>query len=454
MWYFTAFCNIGYMNNVNKLLNALNETTELSVDDWTIEHQIIAGMKKWVANIVPAELLSRSIKDILNSLMTLNQDGNFYKTFPDNILTPDYGDKWGVIANYIEINNRAIAQMRVNNIGENICRNGLQSTMKLLPAIPPSAKSWANCIILSQIFPNIYGDGYSKAVNEENSIYGIKLNNGFSKNIINYDIADKITPAEQFEAFNDLAHFHGLKTGFRTVISADQIKVVQKDGSDVTFDWNNSEHFDLFLNSHIELINMGFEAIFIDSAKHIGGYDMDNYTGVGALPSYEQMQYIIHEIRSQSGKTHLSFVGEKSTGDFARYENLGLSTGTGFIEPDDFHTVKDVAINYKYSKNYSPGIEISNDNDLGGRTYEQRLHRIHNSIFAYEYPSDKLASFMQMEDLFPLRYDTNTHHLMMCNPSYSTDKTPQSHWENLFAKDDGREYNRKVAELFLHALNL
>jgi hypothetical protein len=61
---------------------------------------------------------------------------------------------------------------------------------------------------------------------------------------------------------------------------------------------------------------------------------------------------------------------------------------------------------------------------------------------------------MQMEDLFPLRYDTNTHHLMMSNPSYSTDGTPKSHWENLFAHDDGREYNRKVAELFTYTLNL
>ena len=248
--------------------------------------------------------------------------------------------------------------------------------------------------------------------------------------------------------------FHGLKTGFRTVISADQIKIVRPDESDVTFDWNNKEHFELFLNSHIELINSGFEAIFIDSAKHIGGYDMDNYTGVGALPSYEQMQYIIHEIRSRTGNTHLSFVGEKSSGDFERYENLGLSTGTGFIEPNNFHTVKDEAVNYKYSKNYSPGIEVSNDNDEGGRSYEERLHRINNSLFAYEYPSDKLASFMQMEDLFPLRYDTNTHHLMMSNPSYSTDGTPESHWENLFAKDDGQEYNKKVAELFVHSLNL
>lgn len=437
------------MNYVNKLLQVLDENIVLEPDALTSEYQYIAGGKKWVANIVPAELLRRSLKDAVNSLMTLNQDGNFYKVFPDEISTPDYGDNWGVTANYIEINNRSIAEMTGN-----ICKNGLMSTIKLLPAIPPSAKSWTNCIILSQIFPNIYGDGYNKPAEEENSIYGIKLNSDYSKNIINYDIADKISPFEQFRAFNNLANFHGLKTGFRTVISADQIKIVQSDGSDINFDWNNGEHFNIFLNSHIELINLGFEAIFIDSAKHIGGYDMGNYTGVGALPSYEQMQYIIHEIRSRTGNTHLSFVGEKSTGDFARYEKLGLSTGTGFIEPNDFHTVRDEAVNYKYSKNYSPGIEVSNDNDEGGRSYEERLHRINNSLFAYEYPSDKLASFMQMEDLFPLRYDTNTHHLMMSNPSYSTDGTPESHWENLFAKDDGQEYNKKVAELFVHSLNL
>ena len=437
------------MNTVNKLLNALGEDIVFQPDKWSKEHQYNSEMRKWIANIVPAELLERSVKDAICSLISLSQGGFFYEKFPDKIESPNYGDNWGVIANYIEINNRAIAEMHGDK-----CKNGILSSIKLLPAIPPSAKSWANCVILSQIFPNIYGDGYNKAANEENSIYGIKLNADYSQNIIDYDIIDKISAEEQFRAFNDLANFHGLKTGFRTVISADQIKVVQPDGNDITFDWNNEEHFNLFLKSHIDLINTGFEAIFIDSAKHIGGYDMENYTGVGALPSYEQMQYIIHEIRSKSQNTHLSFVGEKSTGDFERYKNLGLSTGTGFIDPNDFHTVRDEAINYKYSDSYSPGIEVSNDNDSGGRSYEDRLHRIHNSLFAYEYPSDKLASFMQMEDLFPLRYDTNTHHLMMSNPSYSTDGTPKSHWENLFTKDDGREYNRKVAELFVHALNL
>lgn len=437
------------MNIVYKLLKAYGEKTQFIKDDWATEHQVMAGMRKWVAGIIPAELLSRTLKEAVESLLTLSQDGIFYKRFPDKIHTPDYGDNWGVRANYIEINDRAIAQMVGNK-----CRNGLLSTIKLLSAIPPSAKSWANCIILSQIFPNIYGDGYNKLPNEENSIYGIKLNNGYSVNIINYDIKDKISPIEQFKAFNILANFHGLKTGFRTVISADQIRVVLPDGSDVNFSWNNAEHVDLFINSHVELINSGFESIFIDSAKHIGGYDMENYTGVGALPEYGQMQYIIHEIRLRSGNTHLSFVGEKSTGDFERYKNLGLTTGTGFIEPLNFDAVKYESINHKYFKDYCPGIEVSNDNDEGGRSYEERLYRINNSLFAYEYPSDKLPSFMQMEDLFPLRYDTNTHHLMMCNPSYSTDGSPLSHWENLFAKDDGRAYNQKVAQLFVHSLNL
>ncbi len=437
------------MNYVNKLLRAIDEDIYLSPDEWTDKHKYESGMKKWIADIVPADILTRSVKKAIESIVTMCECYDFYHQFPDKINSPNYGDNWGVRANYIEINNRAIAEM---HFGE--CKNGIMSSIKILPAIPPSAKSWANCIILSQIFPNIFGDGYNKGVDEENSLYGIKLGGEYSKNIINFDITDKITADEQFIAFNDIAHFHGLKTGFRTIISADQIKVVQKDGSDITFDWKNPTHLELFISEHVKLINLGFEAIFIDSAKHIGGYDMENYTGVGELPSYEQMQYIIHEIRSRSGKTTLSFVGEKSTDDFERYKNLGLTSGTSFIEPDNYDNVKHWSIRFKYEHSYTPGIEVSNDNDMGGRSYEERLHRINNSLFGYEYPSDKLPSFMQMEDIFPLRYDTSTHHLMMYNPSYSIDGSPESHWENLFAKADGKIYNKKVADLFIYAQNL
>ena len=436
------------MNYVNKLLQALGHNTTLHFDKWTQEHEYISGKKKWVANILPCELLNRSVKRAVESLVTLCECDEFFSEFPEKIESPNYGDTWGRLANYIEINNRAIAEMEGNRT-----KNGILSAIKILPAIPPSAKSWANCIILSQIFPNIFGDGYNKGPFEENSIYGIKLNTGYSGNIIDYEITDKITAEEQFHAFNNLAHFHGLKTGFRTVISADQIKVCYPDREE-GFNWCNPEHQEIFINEHVKLINMGFECIFIDSAKHIGGYECENYTGVGDLPEYGQMQYILQQIRERSGMTTLSFVGEKSTGDFERYKNLGLTAGTAFVNPDDFENVKQWSEKLKYNREYAPGIEVSNDNDTGGSRYEDRLNRIHTCLFGYEYPSDKLPSFMQMEDLFPLRYDTSTHHLMMTNPSYSTDGTSESHFENLFTKDDGRNYNAKVSELFKNALNL
>lgn len=439
------------LNSVNKLLMAYTGSTVLHYDKWNEEH-LYKGVgnavhKKWIANILPAELLTRSLKHAVDSIVTLSESDIFYREFPCCIETPNYGDNWGRFANYIEINNRAIAEMNGDK-----CKNGLISSIKLLPAIPPSAKSWANCVILSQIFPNIYGDGYNKAPWEENSVYGLKLGIGYSENIIDNEI--NLSAEEQFRAFNDLAHFRGIKTGFRMILSEDQLKISHPYKEDENFRWWNKEHEEIFINECVKLVNLGFEAIFFDSAKHIGGYDCINYAGVGALPQYHQMQYILNEIRLRSGKTNLSFVGEKSSEDFERYRLMGLNAGTAFVHVDDFDTVKYWSEKLKYNRNYAPGVEVSNDNDMGGRSYEERLNRIKNCFFAFTYPSDKLPSFMQMEDLFPLRYDTNTHHLMMTNPSYSTDSTAKSHWENLFTKEDGRHYNHHVGEIFAYALNM
>lgn len=440
-------------NPCNKLLKAVTGSDTLHFDKWSNEHAYKgignASSKRWVANIVPADVLKRSIKRAVDSIVTLSEGGIFYRKFPDNIQTPNYGDLWGRLANYIEINDRAIAKMTGNR-----CSDGILSMIKILCAIPPSARSWANCVIISQIFPNIFGDGYNKSPNEENSIYGLKLNGGYSENIIATSIQNKVSPEEQLRAFNDLAHFRGIKTGFRMMISEDQLKIVRPYQEDELFRWWNKEHEEIFINECVKLFNLGFEAMFIDSAKHIGGYDCANYTGVGALPEYPQMQYILQEIRRRSGKSNLSFVGEKSSSDFDRYKNMGLTAGTAFVNADNFDTVKEWSDKLKYSREYAPGGEVSNDNDPGGRSYEDRLARVRACFFAFTYPSDKLPSFMQTEDLFPLRYDTNTHHLMMCNPSYSTDGTPESHWENLFTKDDGRYYNHQVSELFAYALNL
>ncbi len=440
------------LNVVNKLLIALGENIKLNKDDFAnyIAFQGVGGAynKRWLANIVPADLLKLSVKDAVNIIATLSEGGMFYEEFPDYIESPNYGHNWGRLANYIELNNRAIAYMDYGCT----CM-GIHSCIKLLPAIPPSAKSWANCVILSQIWQNIFGDAYEKGPFEENSIYGIRLNTTYSDNIIDYSIVDKISPEEQLKAFNDLAHFRGIKTGFRHVISADQIKIGTPTG-DIGFSWDNPEHTELYINECVKLMNLGFECMFIDSAKHIGGYDMQNYTGVGALPEYGQMQYILHEIRKRSCKPCISFVGEKSSDDFERYRFMGLNAGTDYINGDDFYAVRQLSERIKYNRVYAPGVEVSNDNNEGGMSYEQRLNRINTALFGFYLASDKLPSFMQMGDLFPLRYDTNTHHLMMTNPSYSTDGTALSHWQNLFAWDDGRNYNRKAGELFAHALNL
>ncbi len=438
-------------NCVNKLLKALDGNINLQRDefaDYIAFHGIgSAYNKRWLGNIVPADVLKLSVKDAVNIIATLSESGVFYDKFPDNIETPNYGDKWGRLANYIEINDRAIATM------DNGCTcKGILSCIKLLTAIPPSAKSWSNCVILSQVWQNIFGDAYEKGPFEENSIYGLRLNTSYSDNIIDYSIVDKISPEEQLKAFVDLAHFRGIKVGFRHVISADQMKVAQPYKDDVTFDWKNPEHVELYIQECVKLMNLGFECMFIDSAKHIGGYDMGNYTGVGALPEYHQMQYILYEIRTRTGKTDISFVGEKSSDDFERYRLMGLNAGTDFITGDDFYAVRNLSEQLKYCRDYAPGVEVTNDNNEGGLSYEQKLNRINTSLFGYYLASDKLPSFMQMNDLFPLRYDTTTHHLMMTNPSYSLDGTALSHWENLFTKDDGRNYNRCAGELFAYAL--
>lgn len=436
---------------VEKLLIAESGSAKLHYDKWTEEH-CFHGVgegwrKKWIAGVHPSELLTRTLKRTVDSIISLCECQEFFHDFPKHIESPNYGDNWGRLANYIEINNRAIARMNNEH-----CCCGIISAMKMLPAIPPSAKSWANCVILSQIWPNIFGDGYNKGL-EENSIYGVRLNAGYSNNIIDFSIYNKVKPEEQWKAFNDLAHFRGLKTGFRVVISADQMKIAHNGGNDEGFNWCNPEHQELWINECVKLCKLGFEAIFIDSAKHIGGYDCENYTGVGDLPEYGQMQYILNEIRLRSGMATLSFVGEKSSGDFERYKNLGLTAGTAFINPDNYFAVKDWSEKLKYSREYAPGVEVSNDNTEGGTPYEIRLERIRNSLFGFEFASDKLPSFMQMEDLFPLRYDTNTHLLMMTNPSYSTDGSAESHWYNLFTHADGIEYNRKAGELFAYALD-
>ena len=401
--------------------------------------------KRWVAGVEPKEVLKRDISDAINSNLTLAYGDFVPNRLPNFISTPNYGDNWGRHADYIEINNRALATMENNRT-----TGSMLGAIKLLPMIPPSHDNSATCLLISQLYPNIWGDGWNN--NGENSLYGIKFDNyRLADNIGWVDIGGKtFTPEEQVRAFNDLAHLRGFKTSFRMLISEDQLKL----GDWGQFRWNNPDNVEDFINACCKGVELGFDGIFFDSAKHVGGYDWGNYAGVGAVPSYEQMAYILNEVRARTGRNDLSFSGEKTENDSMRYKNMGFNAGTSGVNARNEYDVKRSAGSQTWCREFAWGPTVSDDNDVGAMTYEERLERINGSLFGYNSRNDKLPSFMQMQDLFPLNYSTNTHELMLQNENFSSDGTPNSHFDNLFASNEvDKDYRKKVCEKFVHSYN-
>lgn len=405
-------------------------------DNWTNNHLYQVGTKKWV-NARPQELLRRSTEQMLQSLCTLIKPNEQYPGFPPYIPSPNFGDKWGRHANYIEINPRIVATYHNNS---NRLTDGLLNTMKLLPAIPTSPGPFANCIMLSQLYPSLYGDGYEDAA----SLYCANLHKGISQTLTADGLYNKMGADEQVKAFNDMAHLLGFKTGFRMPLSAGQLRV-----KDHEFNWYKDEK--AFIDACVWGIELGFDAIYFDSAKHIK--DKNGYIGVGDLPSHGQMAYILYKIREQTGRHDISFVGEKCNNDWD-FKNMGYTAGTDWGRADDFSSVRYEAENQKYSREYAAGPEVSNDNDMGCTKYEagKRLNRINSCLFGYNYKEDKLPSYMQLTDIFPLSPYTNTHELMMGAKkmeAYDAWTKCERHWDGVFDSDPAAyDYTNNVYHIF------
>ncbi len=444
----------GENNAINKLYYVL--TGEKEPKTCSLKDEVIwigaghANNKKWLGSKHPKDALTQPVSKAIEDTLALCEGGSL-DTIPKNIKTPFFPSNWGRHANYIEINPRALAKMEGDS-----CSEGILGAIKMLPLIPPSGKNFANCIVVSQLYPNIYGDGWNKPNWEENSLYGIKLdkwdNYGISHNISSWNLERngvKLNPQEQIKAFNDLAHLRGLKTGFRMLISEDQLRI----GNDEVLRWDNPRHVEAFIEACVDGIDMGFDCIYFDSMRHVGGYDPYHYAGVGKTPEYHQMAYILHEIRQRTGRDDLSFVGEKCDADIERYKNMGLTAGTDYSNANNLWEVKRNTNQLAYSKNYAPGPEVSNDNDCGWASYEERLNKMNNCLFGYDNVQDKLPTYMQMHDIFPLKNHTNTHDLMLHNPRFSSDGNPEEHWCNLFEDNNAsRDYTKKVFEKFAWAL--
>lgn len=436
-----AFSFTGYGGDpqpLKKLFWISTNRNELYEDNWTKDHIYNADGVKWI-NARPDELLKRTPEQVIQSICTITKPDMQYPKIPSYIPTPDYGDKWGRFANYIELNPRLVAKYEGSNVTE-----GLLGAMKLIPAIPPHTGRGANCLILSQLYPTITNGGDGELW--DGSLYCTNLHSGISKTLTSHGLFGKMGADEQVKAFNDLAHLHGLKTGIRMPLSAGQLMVQGRE-----FNWY--DHEKAYIDACVWAIDLGFDAIFFDSAKHI--IDSNGYMGHGTLPNEGQMGYILHQIRTKTGRNDLAFIGEKCNNDY-RYKQMGFTAGTDWGRADDITSVKYESNRQAYNREYAGGPEVSNDNDYGYLRYENRLNRINSCLWGFDNRYNKLPSFMQINDILPLSPYINTHEVMM-NPKKmcgSGDWTEcERHWSGVFnTSDDARNYTQEVYHLFENAI--
>lgn len=427
----------GDQQPAKKLFWILTGRNNICKDDETDYHtyHTLSG-KKWVT-INPEDLLKRSPEQAIQSICTLN---NYYD-IPSYILSPNYGDKWGRRANYIEINPRTVALSQGNEKQE-----GLLNIIKLLPAIPPSSKSYANCIVLSQLYPTM--GNYDDNKTGDRSLYTVDLHSGISKNLTSRNLSrgrERMGDDEQVKAFNDLAHIRGLKTGIRMPLSEGQMTVKGR-----PFNWDKDEK--AFIDACCWAVELGFDSIFFDSAKHVGDYDMGNYCGHGRIPNYKQMQYITNQIRSKTGRNDISLVGEKCNDD-TRFNDLGLTAGNDWGRADDFNSVMHEFKKQRWNDEYAAGPIISDDNECGELNFETRLNRIKNAFNAYEDISYRLPTYMQMADIFPLSPYTNTHEQMMKSENRSGYGDIESSYNNIFNTSQAAfDYRMNVYKEFANSI--
>ena len=426
----------GDIQPVKKMFYIMSGKNAVYEDAWTNSHLYQVGIKKWV-NAHPIELLKRTPEQAIQSICTLIKPNNQYPGIPPYIPSPNFGDKWGRHANYIEINPRAIAKYDYGNITD-----GLLQTMKLLPAIPTSHNAFANCIVLSQLYPTWYGDG---TVNSS-SQYCSDLHTGISNNLTSQGLYAKMGADEQVKAFNDLAHLLGFKTGFRMLLPSGQLRVQEQ-----PFNWYDHER--AFIDACVWGIDLGFDSIYFDSAKHI--IDKYGYCGNGSLPNKNQMGYILHEIRSKTGRNDLSFIGEKCNNNPV-YKEMGFTAGTDWGRADNIDSVKWESRNQAWNREYAAGPEVSNDNDDGSASFAQRLNRINSCLFGYDNIHDKLPSFMHINDIMPYEPGINTHDLMLrtiqANDGNAWTEC-ERHWNGMFDKSwHANEHRNNAYHIFENVL--
>lgn len=427
----------GDPNPAKKLFWLLTNRDAVYEDEWTKQHLYQAGWRKWV-NASPSELVKRTPEQAIQSICTLAKPDHHYPYIKNDIPSPNYGDKWGRHANYIEINPRIVAKYDYGYPTE-----GLFGVIKLLPAIPPSPGSFANCLVLSQLYPT-KGDNkdglYTTDLHRPDTISDVLLSSG---------LKHKMGADEQVKAFNDLAHMMGFKTGFRMPMLSGSLNL-HNEG----FDWNNPGHRKAYVDACVWGLELGFDAIYFDSGKHT--VDKNCMTpNLGNPPEPWQTAEMFYHIRNNSHKPDAAFIGEKCY-DNPQYKDIGFTAGTDWGRADDFESVRWESRKQSGWDSYAAGPEVSNDNDRGELFFEQRLNRLNSCLFGYDSIDKKLPTYMQLHDIFPLSPFTNTKdqmdnaHQMSGSDAWTE---CERHWDGIFnTSGAAEEYRNNVYHIFENAI--
>ena len=135
---------------------------------------------------------------------------------------------------------------------------------------------------------------------------------------------------------------------------------------------------------------------------------------------------------------------------------MGFTAGTHWGDSINIEHVKHESRKQAYSRNYAAGPEVSNDNDYGEKSFEERLVRLNSCLFGYDNPKDKLPAFMQINDILPLSPYINTHqvmeHTIQLNGSDAWTEC-ERHLDGVFRCDnDARSYTQRVYNIFSNAI--
>ncbi|MDD3420576.1 MAG: hypothetical protein PHE78_08300, partial [Candidatus Gastranaerophilales bacterium] len=183
----------------------------------------------------------------------------------------------------------------------------------------------------------------------------------------------------------------------------------------------------------------------------------EHYIGVGALPSKDVMAEITYQTRKRTGRGDIAFIGEKCDTN-NRFEQMGFTAGTDYGDSGNKDGVKWESKQQAWNSHYATGPEVSNDNDCESyyddkeQKMHARLNRMEGCLFGYENISDKLPTYMQMHDLFPLSPYTSTHDEMLHNRRKGNGKSDE-HIYNVFDTSNAAKwYQHEVNQKFLNAI--